>query len=87
MEVPLEVGTLSGRAPVASREPGDAAQTATDRENFWLDDVPGDPGKLGELIGMLPNLGGLATLTHTFEGVIVRLGDVVFAVVPFSDFT
>ena len=85
-----EQGT-TGVVPVELRlyrvNPSTPLSTATDREHFWLDDVPGDPGKLGELIGVFPNLGGLATLTHTFEGVVVRPGDVVFAVVPFSDYT
>lgn len=85
-----EQGT-TGVAPVELRlyrvSPSTPLSTATDRATFWLDDVPGDPGKLGELLGVFPNTTGSPTLTHTFENVVVRPGDVVFAVVPFSDYT
>lgn len=85
-----EQGT-TGVVPVELRlyrvNPGTPLSTATDVPFFWLDDLPGDPGKLGELLGVFPNTNGSATLTHTFENVVVRPGDVVFAVVPFSDYT
>ena len=60
--------------------------TQTTLPNFWwLDDLPGDPGKLGELLGIFHNATGSTELTHTFENVIVHPGDAVFAVVPYSD--
>ncbi|MEJ7732624.1 MAG: hypothetical protein WKG00_25900 [Polyangiaceae bacterium] len=60
--------------------------TATDVPYFWLDDVPGDPGKLGELVGIFTNPDGSPTLTHTFTNVDVLPGDALFAVIPFSDY-
>lgn len=85
-----EQGT-TGVVPVELRlyrvNPGTPLSTATDVPFFWLDGVPGDSGKLGELLGVFANTNGAPTLTHTFENVVVRPGDVVFAVVPFSDYT
>ena len=58
----------------------------TTPEFFWLDDIPGDPGKLGELLGIFPNATGSPTLEHTFENIVVHPGDAVFAVIPYSDY-
>ncbi|HYV17904.1 MAG TPA: HYR domain-containing protein [Verrucomicrobiae bacterium] len=68
---------------------------------FWLDDVAGDPGKLGELLGKYPATPNTVCheactnlacpgqpcdpLEHTFEDIIVRPGDAVFATVTYSD--
>lgn len=52
---------------------------------YWLDDIPGDPGKFGELLGSFLNTTGSTTLEHTWN-VVVRPGDAVFAVVPYSDY-
>lgn len=85
-----EQGT-TGVVPVELRlyrvNPSTPLSTATDVPFYWLDDLPGDAGKLGELLGVFVNATGSPTLTHTFEDVVVRPGDVVFAVVPFSDYT
>ena len=51
----------------------------------WLDDIPGDPGKLGELIGVFVNPDAATELEHTFTNVVVHPGDAVFAVVPYTD--
>jgi hypothetical protein len=51
----------------------------------WLDDIDGDPGKLGEKIEVFENPDGRTELEHTFSNVIVRPGDAVFAVVPYTD--
>jgi hypothetical protein len=59
----------------------------TDVDYPWLDDITGDPGKFGELVGRFGNQTSSSTLTHTFAEVIVRPGDALFAVVPFSDYT
>ncbi|NUO50552.1 MAG: HYR domain-containing protein [Polyangiaceae bacterium] len=62
-----------------------ALTTATDFPFWWLDDVPNDPGKLGELVGIVQNPDGSPELTHTFT-IGVAPGDAIFAVVPYSDY-
>lgn len=53
---------------------------------WWLDDLPDDPGKFGELLGTFTNSTGSQELTHTFENIVVHPGDAIFAVVPYSDY-
>jgi hypothetical protein len=50
----------------------------------WLDDIEGDPGKLGEQLDIVHNPDASPELEHTFN-VVVRPGDAVFAVVQYSD--
>jgi hypothetical protein len=47
----------------------------TDAAHPWLDGLPGDPGKFGELLGTFVNPTGASTLSHTFPGVVVYPGD------------
>ncbi|HEV8198907.1 MAG TPA: HYR domain-containing protein, partial [Candidatus Polarisedimenticolia bacterium] len=83
-----EAGT-SGVYPIELRlyrvGPDTPLTQATTPGFFWLDDIPGDPGKFGELLGTYVNPDGSPEIEHSWS-VVVHPGDAVFAVVPYSDY-